>query len=233
MRRIALILASLLSLGTAAQAESPVVVELYTSQGCSSCPPADAILADLAGRDDVIALALHVDYWDYIGWADTFAQPGFTARQQQYARAAGRRMVYTPQMIVGGGDVIIGSHAMELADLLMRHRDLEYPVHVELNRDEGVIRLSAVASMAEPEHGYIVQLVRYAPSNTVRIARGELAGHTLEYHNIVTDWQVIEAGWTGEAPFEHVLDSLPEGPLVAIVQRAGPGQIMGAARLLP
>ena len=86
---------------TAAVAESdPVVVELFTSQGCSSCPPADRIMHDLAKRDDVIGLALHVDYWDYIGWKDEYADPDHTLRQRSYARQGGRSMIYTPQMVV-------------------------------------------------------------------------------------------------------------------------------------
>src|SRR5918996_4983900 len=88
---------------------NPVVVELFTSQGCSSCPPADALLAELAGKDGVIALALHVDYWDYLGWADSFASPAFTARQRAYAKKAHSRTIYTPQMIVQGEDRLVGS----------------------------------------------------------------------------------------------------------------------------
>jgi len=97
-----------------ANADGPVVVELFTSQGCSSCPPADKILGELAKRDDVIALSLHVDYWDYLGWKDDFASPAHTARQQGYATALGERMMFTPQMIIGGTDSVVGSRAMEL-----------------------------------------------------------------------------------------------------------------------
>jgi hypothetical protein len=106
----ALLTACLIILSAPSLAQDrPVLVELFTSQGCSSCPPADALLHKLARRDDVVALALHVDYWDYIGWKDTFAKAAHSARQRAYAREAGRRMVYTPQMIINGADhVVIG-----------------------------------------------------------------------------------------------------------------------------
>jgi len=100
----------MLALSGAAQAEGqPVVVELFTSQGCSSCPTADEFLMELAQRPDIIALSMHVDYWDYIGWKDTFAQPKFTSRQKAYAKAIGSRTIYTPQMIVNGLDRVEGN----------------------------------------------------------------------------------------------------------------------------
>ena len=95
--------------------DAPVVVELFTSQGCSSCPPADELLREMSKRPDVIALAFHVDYWDYIGWKDEFAHPGFTKRQKAYAKAAGERMVYTPQMIVHGVVRVVGHEPEALA----------------------------------------------------------------------------------------------------------------------
>ena len=98
--------------------DMPVVVELFTSQGCSSCPPADALLHELSKRDDVIPLALHVDYWDYIGWKDSFAQPAFTARQRGYAQASGRRAIYTPQMIIGGQFDVVGNRPMDVAAII-------------------------------------------------------------------------------------------------------------------
>ena len=91
-----------------AEAKSVVVVELFTSQGCSACPPADAVLQDLAEKPHVLALAFHVDYWDYIGWKDTFAQPVFTQRQKTYAKRLGRKHVYTPQMIINGHHDVVG-----------------------------------------------------------------------------------------------------------------------------
>ena len=103
---------------------SPVVLELYTSQGCSSCPPADALFADLARRDDVIALALHVDYWDYLGWRDAFARPRHTARQKAYAKAARSRTIFTPEMIIQGEDRLKGHAAAAIvADIAARLRE--------------------------------------------------------------------------------------------------------------
>ena len=91
---------------------NPLVIELFTSQGCHSCPPADMELEHLSDMPGVLGLSFHVDYWDYIGWADSFAQPGFTKRQKSYAAAAGERMVYTPQFVVGGGERIVGAKPM-------------------------------------------------------------------------------------------------------------------------
>ncbi len=213
-----------------ARADSPVVVELFTSQGCSACPPADALLSQLADREDVIALALHVDYWDYIGWADTFASGQFTQRQNAYAHAAGQRMIYTPQMIVGGVEHVVGYEPMDVADLIARYRTVDYPVEVTLARGEGGLVLRAVATMALDSPGMVVQVVRYQPRETVEIGRGENAGRTVEYSNIVTEWlQVGE--WSGAEPFELQLVDASPLPVVAIVQMAGPGQILGAARL--
>ena len=105
--------AFLLSLAIPATAqENPVVVELFTSQGCSSCPPADALMHDLAAREDVIPLALHVDYWDYIGWKDPFGNPAHADRQRAYAAAGNRRTIYTPEMVVGGVTDIVGTQPM-------------------------------------------------------------------------------------------------------------------------
>lgn len=210
-----------------ARADEPVVVELFTSQGCSSCPPADDILRQLSGRDDVIALALHVDYWDYIGWADVFADPAFTERQKAYARAAGERMVYTPQMIVGGVDHVVGARAMELAELIDLHSEAPRDVEVNLTVVGGTLRITARGDgIADP---CVVQLVRFVPEQTVAIERGENAGHTLTYSNIVQTWEVVGA-WGGLGTFEA---EVPRGsqPLAVIVQRDGHGPVLGAAAL--
>ncbi|MBV0912903.1 DUF1223 domain-containing protein [Anianabacter salinae] len=215
--------------GVAVGDEHPVVVELYTSQGCSSCPPADELLAQLANRDDVIPLSLHVDYWDYIGWKDVFADPAYTARQKAYARAAGHRTIYTPQMIVGGVDNVVGYKPMMLADFIDTHQETPEKVELALSRVDG----NAVIRAEAPEGGagtMIVQLVRYLPSQTVEIERGENAGKTITYHNIVTDWRVV-AQWDGMEPLWLEIPIEGPEPVVALVQASGNGAILGAARL--
>lgn len=205
----------------------PVVVELYTSQGCSSCPPADEMLHDMATRDDVIALALHVDYWDYIGWKDIFGRPENTERQHGYAQAVQADMVYTPQMIFNGQDHVVGSRAMQVMDRLQAHLDRGQPFDVRLTRSGNRVSITAAAG---PSGDYAIQLVRYTPRATVDIQRGENAGRTITYTNIVTDWDVI-GRWDGVAPLNIAADVTGNDPVVVLVQRTGFGPIVGAARL--
>ncbi|MFP4239449.1 DUF1223 domain-containing protein [Rhodosalinus sp.] len=208
--------------------ERGVVVELFTSQGCSACPPADELLADLAEREGVIALALHVDYWDYIGWKDSFAQPRFTQRQKAYARANHDRSVFTPQIIVGGQDRVMGAKAMKVMDLIAAHAQTPQPVSLSLVRDEGrlTVALSAERAMGPAD----VQLVRYRPSSNVHIKRGENAGRTFDYANVVTDWKVL-GRWDGQAPLRLRVEAEGDSPVVVIVQEAGHGRVLAAARL--
>lgn len=206
-----------------------VVVELFTSQGCSSCPPADALLTKLAKRENVIALALHVDYWDYIGWKDNFGNPAYTARQKAYAQAARKRSIYTPQMIIGGTDHVVGHKPMDVIDLINAQNRKPTVVDLKVTRKGSKVQISA-AMIGVPGKPMIVQLVRYAPTKTVKITRGENAGRTIEYANIVTDWQKI-GQWNGSAPLEMVADASGDAPVVVIVQAAGPGQVLAAARL--
>ena len=215
-------------LGGAAAADGPVVVELFTSQGCSSCPPADKILAEIANRDDIIALALHVDYWDYIGWKDSFANPAFTERQRAYAHAAGARSIYTPQMIVGGRDHGVGTKPMKLAEFINVHAEAPDAVSVELSRAGDRVTIEARATAAVSS-GMVVQLVTYTPTATVEIKRGENAGRTLAYHNIVRDW--IEVGkWDGRGTFRAEA-RVPGGmPVAVLVQARDAGPILGAAK---
>lgn len=207
----------------------PVVVELYTSQGCSSCPPADEILAELADRDDVIALALHVDYWDYIGWRDVFASPKFTERQRAYAQAAGARTIYTPQMIVGGVEHLVGARPAELAALIQRHARMPAKVALRLARRDGHLVISASAPDALPKAA-VVQLVRYRPEETVEIRAGENAGRRISYRNIVTDWQRLGL-WDGASPLALEVGLDAGLPAVVILQEPGPGSILAAATL--
>jgi hypothetical protein len=210
-------------------AKPGVVVELYTSQGCSSCPPADEFFSALAADPQVIALSLHVDYWDYIGWKDEFGNPKFTERQKAYAREAGSRMIYTPQMIVGGLDSVEGNQPHEIEAMIRKHMAVARDVSLQaVRRDEIlVIRAEAGRPFDAPVR---VQLVRYHPEATVDIRRGENAGRTVTYHNIVTSWQAI-GEWTGEAPLEIEAEVPGKDPAVVILQEQGPSFILAAARV--
>lgn len=215
---------------TPAWADGPVVVELFTSQGCSSCPPADALLAELSSREDVIALALHVDYWDYIGWADTFAEPAFTQRQHAYGHAANSTVVYTPQMVIGGVDHVVGNRAMEVADLIAAHRAQAHPVVVEADGTGDGWQVRAVWVGDGQAPAMVVQVVTYSPVEQVEITRGENAGLSVSYHNVVRSWQVVSE-WSGGEPFQAQVVPSSEMPHVVIVQSDGAGAILGAARL--
>ncbi|MHA7849618.1 DUF1223 domain-containing protein [Roseovarius sp.] len=216
----------------AAQAgeERRVVVELFTSQGCSACPPADELMRELAKRGDVVALALHVDYWDYIGWKDSFANPAFTARQKAYAKAQGNPMVYTPQMIVGGRDQVMGTKEMKVVDLIAAHRAVPARVVLVATREAGMLRISAQAPDTSLEGPLVVHVVRYRPKDVVEVRRGENAGKMLEYSNIVTDWRVA-GEWN---PAERLAMQMPvegDAPVVVMVQRGGQGPILAVAEL--
>ena len=227
-RLLASATAAFFALTPAAWSDSPVVVELFTSQGCSSCPPADAMLHELAKRDDVIALALHVDYWDYIGWKDEFAKPEYSNRQRQYAIIGQRRSVYTPQMIINGQTDVVGAKAMKLSEALARHAADPSPMSVELERGAGVVQINAVANGAQGP--FVVNLIRYTPLSKTRITRGENAGHTLSYANVAHDWKIVKE-WDGRAPLSMSAEVSGDAPVVVIVQKNRFGPIMAAARL--
>lgn len=226
---------------SAQAAPSPVVVELFTSQGCSACPPADALLAGLATRPDVLALSLHVDYWDYLGWEDPFAQPAFTARQKAYARAAGSRTLYTPQVIVGGTQSLVSPTGAELDQQIAEVAGLPAHVRLAVSADPGaapghfVIDLSANPPL---DQGTVVQIVRFVPQAQVEILRGENAGQVLDFANVVTAWHAV-AEWDGKAPLRLSAEIEGQEPGAVIVQSARPGKLVPlpgqilAAALLP
>lgn len=213
--------------GAVAESREGVVVELYTSQGCASCPPADEFFATLADEPGVIPLALHVDYWDYIGWSDTFAQPGFTLRQKSYARAAGERMIYTPQVIVGGRARVVGAETAEVQAAIDAGQAAHSTVRLWLERqgDVLIIRAEAVPPLTEP---VLVQLVRYQDQAAVDIGQGENAGLKVEYRNIVTSWDTL-GQWDGQAPLSINAPAPGAEAAVVIVQREGPAEILAAA----
>ena len=230
MFRSKLFLATALALlPMGAQADSPVVVELFTSQGCSSCPPADRLLAELATHDYVIALALHVDYWDYLGWTDGFAQPDFSNRQRSYAHQWGERTVYTPQMVVQGVKYMVGTRGDEVQRQIMRFEDKAPTVSLNAsNQGSNIhIELTAVDDGQGPAD---IFLVRYLPSESVMIERGENAGRTIDYVNVVVSWETL-GQWDGVGRAEVDTAAQDAGEYVIIVQTAGLGEILAAQRL--
>jgi hypothetical protein len=208
----------------------PVVVELFTSQGCAACPPADMMISDLAARDDVIALSLHVDYWNYLGWADTFSQAVFTERQYGYGHAAASTVVYTPQIIIAGQDRVMGARAMEVADRIAAHRAVPDPVALEVSQAASGAGIVIQARWVDttPATPMVVQLVAYSPHETVDISRGENAGRVAEYYNVVRHWIVV-SDWNGAEPFVAEVTRAADLPHVVIVQGAGHGPILAAA----
>jgi len=215
--------------GTAQSDDRPVVVELFTSQGCSSCPPADAFLQELAQRSDVIPLGLHVDYWDYLGWPDKFASASFSARQRAYAKSAHKRTIYTPQVVVQGIDREVGHRADEILSLIERHGKRTDPVELALSRRDGAVDIRLLP-LSGGVGKAVVQLVRYIPKAEISIKAGENAGRQIVYTNIVTDWRPL-AIWDGKKEFRATVKLQGAAPVVVIVQSAGFGPIIAARTL--
>jgi hypothetical protein len=211
-----------------AQSSNAVVVELFTSQGCSYCPPADAILGKLSADDRVIALSLHVDYWDYLGWKDKFAQPQFTARQKAYAHYARDKMVYTPQVVVQGADRVVGNRGAEVEAAIKAQLGKLRKSGLQLTRQNDTVLIEAPAIGGDAL--IRVQLVRFTPAEKVLIDRGENAGKTITYHNVVTSWDVLQT-WDGASPLAVVAPAPGPAPMVVILQADGPAQIIDAAVL--
>ncbi|MHC8508322.1 MAG: DUF1223 domain-containing protein [Rhodospirillales bacterium] len=221
------------------QTAGPVVVELYTSQGCSSCPPADANLGELAQAGDIIGLSFHVDYWDYIGWKDPFAKPEHGERQRDYAAHMGKRSVYTPQMIIQGAEDVVGSRERDIKRAIAAARRAP-KLPVSLKRADGgavVITLpgasgAGVGAGAVGEPADVI-LIGYDTFHETRVKRGENAGRTLGHFNVVRAmWAVGE--WTGAA--QTITAPAPEagdGGVAVLVQARGGGRILGAAQIPP
>ncbi len=235
MRKILVLIAAItISIGpalaqTSPARNTPVVVELFTSQGCSSCPPADRLLHKLAGRDDVIALALHVDYWDYIGWKDVFGRAENTSRQRAYARAGGRKMIFTPQMIIGGRDQVVGNRTRDVLELIDMHRAAASHVRMTATRQGDRLRIAARAEKGMRGTA-LVQVVRYTPKAAVDITRGENAGHRLTYSNIVTGMRIVRE-WDMRKPLDVSTQIRGDQPVVVLIQQKGPGPVVAAARV--
>ncbi len=207
-------------------AVSPVVVELYQSQGCSSCPPADLNVNALAARPNILALSFAVTYWDQLGWKDTFGSPAFTARQWDYARHAGRAQVATPQVIINGGSAIVGSNSAQLDALIAR---IGPPRNgPALAFDGSMIRVAGASRAANAT----IWLIRYDPrTRNVAIRAGENGGRTIPHRNIVR--QLVKLGqWTGgEATFPLPRTGVAGLKSAVLVQQGVGGPIIASRKL--
>jgi hypothetical protein len=206
----------------AADPTHPTVVELFQSQGCSSCPPANANFLAVASRADILALSWQVTYWDYLGWKDSFARPEFTARQWDYARALHRSEVATPQIIINGRATAVGSVPSEI-DALIRRND----------RGSGgpMIRLtSTTANVDGAETNAWVMLVRYDPRLVqVPVQRGENGGRTLPHRNVVREVKVLGASVSGSRTFDLPPNNRHDLKTAILVQQGRAGPILAAA----
>jgi hypothetical protein len=215
----------------AEEAGAPVVVELFTSQGCSSCPPADALLGELARRPDVIALAFHVDYWDYIGWKDPFASADFTKRQRAYAGALGLRSVYTPQMVIDGRADAVGSHRNRVEELI---RQASFVPKLTLRLAPAADGKATVhLPEARLERPATIWLAIYDREERTPVKRGENAGRELSEYNIVRALRQL-ASWDGRAKALELdlSEAAAQGMGGAIlIQSADHGPIIGALSL--
>jgi hypothetical protein len=209
----------------AAGGARPAVVELYTSQGCSSCPPADALLGEIAARDDVLALSFHVDYWDELGWRDRFSLPVARQRQLDYVRRFGQDWVYTPNIVIDGHIDVLGVDRQDLLRRLSTGRS-GVPVHVAAQGEELVVSVEAARDATPGD----VILIGYEPTAVTAIGQGENAGRELHEFNIVRSFATL-GSWQGAAAEWRVpLASFPQDAarVAVLVQLHGPGAIVGA-----
>jgi hypothetical protein len=218
-----------------AAGDTKTVVELFTSQGCSSCPPADKLLGELAKNERVVALSLPVDYWDYLGWRDTLALHAHSMRQKAYADARGDRQVYTPQVIINGVAQAIGSDRSAIMSAIATaeaNRVPAIPVTLKRNGDKIDIVIGAGTGMPAP-----VFLLAVTSETSIAIGRGENRGKTVSYYNAVRTWRRL-GEWNGAAmlasvPLSEMTGSGADG-VVVIIQAGSveePGPIRGAAHL--
>lgn len=220
---------------TTAAAQPLVVAELFTSQGCSSCPPADEVLAELANEENVLALSIHVDYWDYLGWKDKLAQREFSDRQRSYANNRGDRMVYTPQLVINGREHLIGNHKDEVDAALKRAPAMTATVEISSN-DMGI---KAIVDGTLPTHAKMatVFLASVSDKKTAKVLRGENTGKTLTYVNVVNEIRPIGMWSGGKATFSMPKRELMKHRtnqcviLIQLESDDGPGRIIGASAL--
>jgi hypothetical protein len=219
-----------------ARAEPKAVVELFTSQGCSSCPAADKLLAELSRDPSIVALSVPIDYWDYLGWKDTLAKPKHSIRQRGYAQTRGDREIYTPQVVVNGAVQVLGSDRNAIEEAIQRLRKqgstAVLPVTITSNNEQLQI---TVAASHEPNSAGEVWLCALAKTVSVKIGRGENKGRTVDYHNVARRW--VKLGqWSGATktwmvPVNQFEDD-GSNALAVLVQSGTlekPGPIIGAA----
>jgi hypothetical protein len=224
-------------------AEPRALLELFTSQGCSSCPAADKLLGELTGDPSLIALSVPIDYWDYLGWKDTLASPAHSARQRAYARVRGDRQVYTPQIVVNGSTHVLGSdraaieHAIVQTD--QKTSVMSLPVLLSIGgAGSNAQILNVQVESAENEHAAgEVWLCPLARTVAVEIGRGENRGHSITYHNVVRNWVKL-GDWTGtksdwHVPLSQIAASDADAAVVMVQEGSHdkPGIILGAAYL--
>lgn len=221
-----------------AQADPPrAVVELFTSQGCSSCPPADAVLVELAREPDIVALSFPVNYWDYLGWKDTLAHKAFTERQKAYAHARSDRQVYTPQMIINGTKPCVGSDRARVEASIREATGTQaaLPLNVDVKEQNGTVTISVEETKMAEMRAADVWVLPVLREHTVPIERGENRGKTVTYANVVRGLKRIGEWRGGSARFEVPLEAARGGAdgyvvLLQTSEESRPGVILGAAQ---
>ncbi|MBU1379052.1 MAG: DUF1223 domain-containing protein [Alphaproteobacteria bacterium] len=225
LRSILVAAAVLAAPAAGAQTAQPVVLELFTSQGCSSCPPADLAVAGAADRADVIALSFNVTYWNHLGWKDTFSRPEFTARQVAYAKALGHDAPFTPEVVAGGRTDAVANTPAKVDALIARGRTQATTM---VTASGGKV---TVAAGVAPRRGADVWLVRYDPRVIqVPVKAGENGGKTLPQRNVVRSLTRM-GGWRGQAATFAAPAADPSLRSVVLVQASDGGPILAAARL--
>jgi len=229
MRALASLVFGIAALAASANAKSPVVVELFTSQGCGSCASADALVGDLTDHYHVLALTFGVDYWDYLGWQDTFAKAAFTDRQKAYLKPLALRDVYTPQVVIDGRLQAAANHPDEVDRLIKQAaRDHDKPPQIMAARGARI----AVGSGHAPKGGADVWLVRYDPhEQKVVVKTGDNRGKTIVEHNVVRELVRLGA-WTGKPKSFRAPEAESEGLDTAVIVQAAHGGRIVAAKTL-
>jgi hypothetical protein len=215
-----------------ATSKRPVIVELFTSQGCSSCPPADAYLQTLLGKPGIIPLSYHVDYWDYLGWRDTLGSADYSQRQYDYASSRGDKNVYTPQAVINGREHFVGSQRSLVSGGISSAQSGSVTGWIDISMSENKTDVMIEIAAGSAPKEATLWLMAYAPSVSVEIKKGENAGSTVTYNNVVR--KMVPAGmWHGEKaslvlPRSNVIPDDCKG-WVALLQEGGVGPVIGVA----